>query len=54
MKLEDMKVRITRIKQLLDDPHPGLFTWQRALAESMDDLCVQWEDSGKVATAAKG
>lgn len=40
--VEELKAKISRAYRLLDDPHPGLFTWNRALVAAMDDVVKAW------------
>lgn len=31
MTLEELQDLIRRLQRLMDDPHPGLFTWNKAI-----------------------
>lgn len=37
-QLEDLKRLQINLGKLLDDPHPGLSTWQEFLGEVLDDI----------------
>jgi len=38
MKIDEAKEYAEIIIQLLDDPHPGLFTWQSMFREAVQNL----------------
>jgi len=38
----ELNHRIDRIKSLLDDPRPGLQTWQTLLADELDAFTEYW------------
>lgn len=44
MKIDEFKSRIARIKKLLDEPEPGLFTWHEILGIEMTQLIERWQE----------
>ena len=42
MTLEELQERIQKIKALLDDPQPGLFTWSWMLGKQMTEISELW------------
>ena len=47
--IEWLQVRASRLKSLLDDPQPGLLTWQDAYMKVVLELMDYWEKA-KVGT----
>ncbi len=47
MKPAKMLKQLRKLEQLLEDPHPGLFTWNKAVAEDMKHLNELYESGGK-------
>lgn len=45
--IEILKGQIVRLKNLLDDPHPGLSTWAGAFGELMEAISKNWNDRPK-------
>jgi hypothetical protein len=39
--LDFLRGEVNKLKDLLDDPHPGLSTWNMAVANCLDKI-VQW------------
>lgn len=37
-RIAKLKSLALRFKQLMDDPHPGLFTWIEAVASARDEI----------------
>lgn len=44
MTIEALRYHIDRLKALMDDPHPRLFTWQRMLKNEMEALIKVWRN----------
>jgi len=42
--LDYLKEQVDRLQQLLNDPHPGLVTWQQAYADRVNAIVKFWAD----------
>jgi hypothetical protein len=40
--LDFLRDRVNKLKKLLDDPHPDLFTWRQMLQDRMDEITGFW------------
>ncbi len=40
--IDILKAQVVRLKNLLDDPHPGLSTWAGAFGELMEAISKNW------------
>jgi hypothetical protein len=40
--LDDLRQRVNHLKNLLDDPHPGLFTWVKAYSDAIKAIIEFW------------
>jgi hypothetical protein len=49
MTIDDLKTRISRLHRLLEDPHPGLFTYHEAIHREMSQLIEEWNKETKPA-----
>jgi len=45
--LDYLKEEVRKLHALLDDPHPGLFTWREAYADQAKVLMEFWSDSAE-------
>jgi hypothetical protein len=44
---EELYKLVTQLKQLMDDPHPGLFTWVMAYGQAQINLFEWFEEKLK-------
>jgi hypothetical protein len=42
--LDRLRREVDILKRLLDDPHPGLITWNMAYARQMEKLVAFWTE----------
>lgn len=42
--IDELKEHVVRLNQLLEDPHPGLFTWQEAVHKRIGKIAEFNED----------
>lgn len=40
--IDELKSHVTRLKSLLDDPHPGLSTWMKMYGDEMKAISDFW------------
>lgn len=40
--LEQLKDNVNKLKQLLDDPQPGLYMWNSFVAERIENIYKLW------------
>lgn len=42
--LDGLKERVNRLHSLLEDPHPGLVSWNMMLGDTMNELVEWWTE----------
>lgn len=51
--LEELRCRVRKLLALLDDPHPGLMTWQESYSQALETVAVWWETPEQRAAAVQ-